>query len=933
MVLSTADCQILRASFPSLQSSIGASCTTGEGVLFRSDRNGNCTAISMPAQGLTGELPELSAFTALTYLDLQNNQYTGNIPDSWSSLGPFNYLNLKGNNLTGFVPSQWTSPDEYSWGTLTGNYSNVVAAMNTDGRVQVFSYTSTRIESMSQTTPNNFTWTASGSLKFGTRTPICNVMIAPRLDGILEVFSVVNMSVSNTGIAGGSSYHYSQSSTTPFASEDTFVNWVGCDSAVARDSTGKLHFMGLGGTTAASRILREIKQTAVNTNAWSSWSTIASGGGPNTLNQVSSVLNGQLLEVWGVGLGGMRKIVQATAATWGSASTWVTVSSRVDLAQIRVIRASNGTVVPFTITVTGDLLYGTSFVQMDTSVQSMQPIFNPAYDILYLFYGTNNNIVKFRTLDADVWSNPTTVSGQNITKFSVVFRSDGLWQLFGVNGKGPIYFTSPSQVFVEGNCFSSLSSQRYCLPLTLRSQDCTILHQAFPRLQDSLGSIQSNCASGLNILYQTDGGGNCVAISMPGKGLNGTLPDLSALRFLTYIDLSNNAYSGNFPASWSGYASILYLSISNNMVNGTAPSTWGSNNEITWVPIARSYTNVQVAQNWDSRLQIFAYTANGIDTFRETTVKNMTWSDVYNFGAGLTDIQEIVAMRAGGGVINVVAVRKMSQRNGVYGGYGHHYAQTTPNNQSFALVQPTGILETWISKPIIAAGIGQSWRILAIGGNDTSQIVLSRTLNNTAMTWSDWTNPAPSPLTGVSHLSATTTGGTFSIFAMSSGSSVRFCMLNQRNTVASAPWALSASTVNGTNVIDFQVVTNSRDILYTFILTDSNVLYQRIGGMSNIGPLIPVIGSVEKFQAISSPSSVFLFLKSTSNELHYMEWQDMGRTWSQPKKIGTHITSFTAILRERTDWQVFSINKYNVIVTTRQPYRNIESNCITGASA
>ncbi|KAI9327680.1 hypothetical protein BDR26DRAFT_923785 [Obelidium mucronatum] len=884
----------------------------------------------MPAQGLTGELPDLSAFTALTYLDLENNQYTGNIPDSWSSLGPFNYLNLKGNNLTGFVPSQWTSSDKYSWGTLTGYYSNVVAAMNSDGCVQVFSYTFTKIESMSQTTPNNFTWTASGSLNFGTRTPICNVVVAPRLDGKLEVFSIIETS-STTAISGGPSYHYSQSSTTPFSSEDPFGGWVGCDAVVVRDSSGKLHFMGLGGS-ATSRILREIKQTAANTNTWSGWSTIASGGGPNTLKQVSSVLNGQLLEVWGVGSGGMKKVVQASETAWGSGSTWVTVSSRVDLAQIRVIRTLNGTVIPFTITVTGDLLYGTSFVRMDTSIQSMQPIFNPAYDTLYLFYGTTSNIVKFRTLDADVWSNPTTVSGQNITNFSVVFRNDGLWQLFGVKGKGPIYFTSPSQIFVEGNCFASLSSQRYCLPLALRSQDCTILHQAFPTLQDSLGSIQSSCAAGFNILYKTDGGGNCVAISMPARGLNGTLPDLSALRFLTYIDLSNNAYSGNFPASWSGYASISYLNINSNRVNGTAPSTWGSNDKITWVPIAGSYTNVQVAQNWDSRLQIFAYTANGIDTFRETTVKNMTWSDVYNFGAGLTDIQEIAAMRAGGRAINVVAVRNMSQRNGVFGGYGHHYAQTTPNNESFALVQPTGILETWMTKPMIAAGAGNSWRMLAIGGNDTSQIVLSRTMSATGVTWSELTNPAPSPLTGVTHLSATVSSGSSFIFAMSPGNSVRYCQIYATDATTARRWVLSSPTLNGTNVIGFQAIATSRDFFYTFILTDSNVLYQRIGAMSDDKPLIRVIDSVEKFQTTRAQTGLLLFVKTTSNELFYMELlYDAIGSWSESKKIGSHITSFTAIVRKDKDWQVFSINEYNAIVTTSQSFRTIESNCITGA--
>ena len=85
--------------------------------------------------------------------------------------------------------------------------------------------------------------------------------------------------------------------------------------------------------------------------------------------------------------------------------------------------------------------------------------------------------------------------------------------------------------------------------------------------------------------------GGVAALSLPGRGLRGTLPQqLAELRTLVSADLSNNRLSGSFPAGWgvpyywnatlpprsSGFDQLKLLNLYQNSLNGTIPTALGS---------------------------------------------------------------------------------------------------------------------------------------------------------------------------------------------------------------------------------------------------------------------------------------------------------------------------------------------------------------------
>ncbi|MDE0142853.1 MAG: fibronectin type III domain-containing protein, partial [Caldilineaceae bacterium] len=67
------------------------------------DHNGRVIELNLPANGLTGPLPDLSALTGLTRLTLQTNWLRGPIPDL-SALSNLTWLDLGHNRLRGPIP-------------------------------------------------------------------------------------------------------------------------------------------------------------------------------------------------------------------------------------------------------------------------------------------------------------------------------------------------------------------------------------------------------------------------------------------------------------------------------------------------------------------------------------------------------------------------------------------------------------------------------------------------------------------------------------------------------------------------------------------------------------------------------------------------------------------------------------------------------------
>eukprot|EP00884_Botryococcus_braunii_P005339 jgi/Botrbrau1/14806/Bobra.0370s0003.2 len=88
-------------------------------------RLGMMDALFLNSNGLQGTLPsswsEIGAASALRYLSLYDNHFTGELPAAWGTLGNLWRLYLDSNALTGTLPKAWGALDSLHELTLTNN--------------------------------------------------------------------------------------------------------------------------------------------------------------------------------------------------------------------------------------------------------------------------------------------------------------------------------------------------------------------------------------------------------------------------------------------------------------------------------------------------------------------------------------------------------------------------------------------------------------------------------------------------------------------------------------------------------------------------------------------------------------------------------------------------------------------------------------------
>ncbi|XP_074351709.1 uncharacterized protein At1g24485-like [Apium graveolens] len=78
---------------------------TWDWVECNNDATPRVTALHLDSYYLTGALPDLSSMTGLKTIDMQNNSFTGVIPDYFGTLPHLKELNLADNQLSGSIPS------------------------------------------------------------------------------------------------------------------------------------------------------------------------------------------------------------------------------------------------------------------------------------------------------------------------------------------------------------------------------------------------------------------------------------------------------------------------------------------------------------------------------------------------------------------------------------------------------------------------------------------------------------------------------------------------------------------------------------------------------------------------------------------------------------------------------------------------------------
>ncbi|KAJ3096564.1 hypothetical protein HDU97_005765 [Phlyctochytrium planicorne] len=113
--MSSEECSILSNSFPTLPNRIPSvkCCQFYPGITCNGD---SITEIRIQGLGLKQELPAgLGDLPNLAIIQLDNNKFTGEIPESYKKLKKLQSINLYGSQITGQIPSWVDSWPDLKW--------------------------------------------------------------------------------------------------------------------------------------------------------------------------------------------------------------------------------------------------------------------------------------------------------------------------------------------------------------------------------------------------------------------------------------------------------------------------------------------------------------------------------------------------------------------------------------------------------------------------------------------------------------------------------------------------------------------------------------------------------------------------------------------------------------------------------------------------
>ena len=95
------------------------------------------------------------------------------------------------------------------------------------------------------------------------------------------------------------------------------------------------------------------------------------------------------------------------------------------------------------------------------------------------------------------------------------------------------------------------------------------------------------------------------ALSLPSLNMNGSIPQaITALRSITYLDLSNNQLQSTIPAGLTVLTALRYLNLAGNRLSGGLP-TWAG------VVMDQSNTTDSVSNATGRVLRLDAYVPKG----------------------------------------------------------------------------------------------------------------------------------------------------------------------------------------------------------------------------------------------------------------------------------------------------------------------------------
>ncbi|KAI9338825.1 hypothetical protein BDR26DRAFT_406674 [Obelidium mucronatum] len=430
-----------------MQSALGSeesNCQAGNDLYYKTDRTGNCVAITIKEAELSGPLPDLTTLTMLTYIDLSSNRFTGPIPSSWYSYGNLTGLNIGYNYLTGQAPASWSNrPQTYQWDlySILGSY-NEFTVFTRSYVTRVFGTTETGVYMAAQ---SNIAWSSPVSV-------ITQGNILEITRETTDLYLVLSDSINTINEYGGNSFlyttmNYGYNKYTVSGPSGGFSSWIRHIS-VEIDRSYIIHITGIGGDS----VNKNLRRKSLRSGTWTSWVDLC-GGSSGSIKDFATFFAENYNVVWTVGDAGLRKCTMSNSDPSGS---WETISTDPNLVQIEVF----GGYSIITLSSNGSLIYeNTNILASSVKQFRLAQLQSSGTQLVYL---STSGEIKYRWIDGSSgFIDAAGITEPKVTSFQVEVLPNGDWLLFGLTETGTIGVAmAPQEIDVSVNCLTGNNGQR-----------------------------------------------------------------------------------------------------------------------------------------------------------------------------------------------------------------------------------------------------------------------------------------------------------------------------------------------------------------------------------------------------------------------------------------------------------------------------------------
>ncbi|KAJ3021690.1 UNVERIFIED_CONTAM: hypothetical protein HDU68_009502 [Siphonaria sp. JEL0065] len=797
--------------------------------------------------------------------DLNGNFNTGSVLETefatgWITTEPTLDKSTASNSEQNDYPTATATQEETNndntpqWGTFTGSYVKVVVVQRWDAHMQLFALTSAgTIDVLNEWVANdNTSWSEPGSYSLTAVTDKVwrDFTVAQDVNGRLEVFARDQDPTANFNMFGGDYYVYTMSSLTGYTFDDTPAHIEGWAYGLvtAQDFEGKLNYFEVGGVDFP--LVKFGNQAQINTASWTAATTLQGGGG-ESIKQITAIKNGDgMIEVWGAGLGGLRRVFE-TNFGWSERITWN--SNNLNPTSVKSVKLYDGTVMPFVLNDMAELFYGPDLTQLATGIWEFHVVADVDNNA-YVFMLDTAGFVSYRTYNG-AWSETVAIpSNFPLSSFSVVFGSGGLWQLYGVFYTSPIYYITASHVgpFADS---------------TDNNNDVT----------------ESDSAPYTDFIQETTDQGN-----------HNTDDNI----FTDYVPTASTEVSFTSQETQSEVTQSEEMSDTlYPTATDSAPSPEETNTGSDWDILGGNYMKVVAIQRWDSGIQVFGLKPEGVvaTLFQWNPNDNTSWSDWYSLTAlENKPFKDFTVAQDINGKIEVFARDQSFITNFGHEG-GNYYVYRTSGENVNAFVDTPHHIDGWAFGLVTAMGMEGRIYFFDIGGTNGLAVKHGNQIQENTASWTEASTLQDGGGGTLTHITAAKNGnGYIEVWGAGEGGL-------WRTFQTSAGWAewtawnslkLSPISVQSVKLFDGSIV--------PFVLTEE-------GELLYSPALVPIASSIGQFQVIADVDNVaYVFMLSINGDLAYRTFNG---AWSETVAIpGQTLSSFSVVFRVDGLWQLFGVS-------------------------